>query len=97
MAQQHDGRRALAPTDTGVMNQLVNLYLQQNRQNEALEILQSLSTLEPTNYQHPLRIAQIYAQLAQVELPASLPSSLLQLASADERLTVQQFVDTLNP
>jgi tetratricopeptide (TPR) repeat protein len=97
MIQQYQGMSALAPEDTGILNQLVNLYLQQNRQNEALEILQRLSGLEPTNYQHPLRIAQLYAQLAQVEVARQFAQQALQLAPAEQLPTVQQFVDSLTP
>ncbi len=97
MVQQYQGMSALAPEDTGILNQLVNLYLQQTRQNEALEVLQRLSGLEPTNYQHPLRIAQIYAQLAQVEVARQFAQQALQLAPADQLPAVQQFVDSLTP
>ncbi|MBP7963974.1 MAG: tetratricopeptide repeat protein [Caldilineaceae bacterium] len=97
MAQQYEGMRVLAPNDTGVLNQLVNLYLQQSRQNDALETLQALSTLEPTNYEHPLRIAQIYAQQAQVDAARQFAQQALQLAPAEQLPAVQQFVDSLTP
>ncbi len=96
MVEQYEAMRILLPEDAGVLNQLVNLYLQQTRQNEALETLQTLSQLEPTNYQHPFRIAQIYAQQANGNVARQFAQQALQLAPADQAPVVQQLLDSLN-
>ncbi len=96
MVEQYEAMRILLPEDVGVLNQLVNLYLQQTRQNEALETLQTLSRLEPTNYQHPFRIAQIYAQQANRDVARQFAQQALQLAPADQAPAVQQLLDSLN-
>ena len=96
MVEQYEAMRVLSPENTGVLNQLVNLYLQQTRQNEALEVLQTLSQLEPTNYQHPLRIAEIYLQRAQVDVARQFAQQALQLAPADQVPAVQQLLESLN-
>lgn len=96
MVEQYEAMRALSPENLGVLNQLVTLYLQQTRQNEALEVLQALSQLEPTNYEHPLRIAQIYTNLANVAVARQFAQQALQLAPADQAPAVQQFLESLN-
>ncbi|RLT34366.1 MAG: hypothetical protein DWI57_16675, partial [Chloroflexi bacterium] len=77
---QYERMRALAPDDVGILSTLASNYLQAQRTDEAVDILQHLMTLEPANYLYPLQLAQIYAQLGDPATAKPLAQKALELA-----------------
>lgn len=92
---QYEAMRQLSPQDPALLNQLATLYLQNQRMNEAVEVLQTLTTLEPDNFAHPLRLAQIFAQNGQVGAARQFGEQALALAPADQKATIQDFLNGL--
>lgn len=92
---QYERIRALAPDDIANLSTLASLYLQEQRIDETISILQHLSTLEPTNYLYPLQLAQIYAQTGDLASAKTFAQSALELAPADQKPGIEQFLATL--
>ncbi len=92
---QYERMRALAPQDAGILNTLASLYIQEQRWNETIPILQELTTLEPANYLYPLQMAQIYVQLGDPNTAKSFAQKALELAPDAEKAGIEQFLATL--
>lgn len=92
---QYERMAALAPDDTGILSTLASIYLQEQRTDEAISILQHLTTLEPVNYLYPLQIAQVYAQTGDLATAKTFAQSALELAPDTEKPGIEQFIGTL--
>jgi len=92
---QYERMLALSPDDIGTLSTLASLYLQEQRVDETLPILQHLMTLEPTNYLYPLQLAQIYAQLGDLAAAKQFAQSALELAPDADKPGIEQFIGTL--
>ena len=88
--------RAVAPADVATLNNLSRLYVATEKWNEAIEVLQNLLTLDPTNYQHPLALAQILQGLGQSANALTYANQALTLAPEDQKPVITQLIDTLN-
>jgi Tfp pilus assembly protein PilF len=62
---------------------------------EATTVLQTLSTLQPDNYVHPLQLAQIYQEMGQSTAARESAQRALSLAPEGEKPSIQQFLATL--
>jgi len=92
---QYERMRALAPDDTGILSTLASIYLQEQRVDEAVSILQHLLTLDPNNYRYPLQLGQVYAQRGDLATAKQFAQSALDLAPDGEKPGIEQFLATL--
>lgn len=92
---QYERMLALAPEDISLLNTLASLYIQEQRWNETVPLLQKLMTLDPENYLYPLQMAQIYVQLGDTATARSFAQQALELAPDAEKPGIQQFLETL--
>ncbi len=93
---QFEELRKIDPNDTSTLSNLSRLYIAGENWNGAIEVLQNLATLEPTNYQHPLALAQILQQIGQPENALTYANQALSLAPDDQKPIITQLIDTLN-
>ena len=93
---QFEELRKIDPNDIDTLNNLSRLYVTAENWNGAIEVLQNLTTLDPTNYQHPLALAQILQQLGQPENALTYANQALSLAPEDQKPMITQLIDTLN-
>ena len=92
---QYEAIRQAAPQDLETLKLLSNLYNGQQNDRMVVEIAQALMTLEPTNFQHPLNIAQSLQRVGQLDNARKFGEQALQLAPDDQKAAVQQFLDRL--
>ncbi|MFZ1752551.1 MAG: tetratricopeptide repeat protein [Caldilineaceae bacterium] len=92
---QYERMAALAPEDTSVLSTLASLYLQAQRIDDSIRVLQQLTTLDPTNYLYPLQMAQVYAQTGDLTTASTFAQSALELAPDAEKPGIEQFLATL--
>ena len=92
---QYERMRVLAPDDVATLSTLVSIYLQEQRIDETISILQHLTTLEPANYIYLLQMAQVYAQTGDLATAKTFAQSALELAPADQKPGIEQFLATL--
>lgn len=92
---QYERMLALAPDDINLLNTLASLYIQEQRWDESVPLLQQLMTLEPENYLYPLQMAQIFVQLGDTATARTFAQQALELASDADKPGIQQFLDTL--
>jgi tetratricopeptide (TPR) repeat protein len=92
---QYERMAALAPDDVAILSTLVSVYLQEQRSDEAISVLQHLTTLEPANYLYPLQLAQVYAQTGDLATAKTFAQSALELAPDTEKPGIEQFIGTL--
>jgi tetratricopeptide (TPR) repeat protein len=87
--------RELDPTDISTLNSLYNVYIELKNWNGAIEVLQNLATLEPTNYQHPWALAQLLQQIGQPQDALTYANQALALAPDEQKAAITQMIDTL--
>lgn len=92
---QYEAMQAFAPEDVSILTTLLSLYIQNGRMAEATTVLQTLATLQPDNYVHPLQLAQIYQELGQSAAARESAQRALSLAPEGEKPSIQQFLATL--
>lgn len=95
MLVQYEAMRGLNPNDANTLNTLFNLYSARQNWNAAFEIGQSLAALEPDNYAHPLRIAQLLQQIGQPQDALVYASQALALAPADQQPAINDLITSL--
>jgi tetratricopeptide (TPR) repeat protein len=78
------------------LNNLSRLYVEAQKWNEAINVLQTLVTLDPTNYLHPLALAQILQAAGQPESALTYANQALALAPDDQKPAITELIDTLN-
>jgi Flp pilus assembly protein TadD len=93
---QYEKIREADPNDVNALNNLSRLYVMAQNWDGAIEVLQKLAALEPTNYQHPLALAQILQQIGQPENALTYANQALALAPEDQKAGITQLIDTLN-
>jgi tetratricopeptide (TPR) repeat protein len=93
---EYEALRALNETDINTLNTLYGLYVNAQNWDRAVEVLQTLATLEPENYQHPLALAQIMQQVGRAQEALSYANQALALAPAEQKPAITQLIDTLN-
>jgi tetratricopeptide (TPR) repeat protein len=93
---QYEQLRQVDPNDLATLNNLSRLYVTTENWNGAIDVLQALAALEPTNYQHPLALAQILQQIGQPENALTYANQALALAPDDQKPGITQLIDTLN-
>jgi tetratricopeptide (TPR) repeat protein len=93
---QFEQLRKADPNDIGTLNNLSRLYIAGENWNGAIEVLQSLVSLDPANYQHPLALAQILQQIGQAENALTYANQALALAPEDQKSVITELIDTLN-
>jgi len=92
---QYERMRSLAPDDVNILNSLASVYIQEQRVDDAVGVVQHLMTLEPSNYIYPLQIAQLYAQTGNLVAAKPFAQTALELAPADQKPGIEQFLATL--
>lgn len=92
----YDAIRQVDPNDIGALDNLVRLYIAVEDWNRAIEVLQNLTALEPTNFQHPLALAQILQQIGQTENALTYANQALALAPEDQKPSISRLIDALN-
>ena len=85
----------LAPNDVGVQETLYGLYIQKQDLNGAAETLQQMMTLDPANFAHPYRMAQLLEQVGQTENALTYAEQALDLAPPDQRTLITDLVAAL--
>jgi tetratricopeptide (TPR) repeat protein len=93
---QFEQLRQVDPNDVNTLDNLSRLYISSGNLNGAIEVLQNLVTLDPTNYQHPLALAQVLQQMGQTQNALTYANQALALAPDDQKATITQLIDTLN-
>ena len=93
---QYEAIRQVVPQDLETLKNLSNLYNAKQDDRMVVEIAQALITLEPTNYQHPLNIAQALQRAGQVDNARQFAEQALQLAPDDQKAAIQQFIAGLS-
>jgi tetratricopeptide (TPR) repeat protein len=88
--------RQANPKDIDTLTGLSRLYISAKNWNAAIDVLQNLITLDPSNYQHPLALAQIMQQLGPPANALTYANQALGLAPADQKATITQLINTLN-
>jgi tetratricopeptide (TPR) repeat protein len=94
---QYEAIRQVAPQDLETLKNLSNLYNAKQDDRLVVEIAQALTALEPTNYQHPLNIAQALQRAGQPDNARQFAEQALQLAPEDQKAAIQQLIAGLNP
>ncbi|MCC6454281.1 MAG: tetratricopeptide repeat protein [Caldilineaceae bacterium] len=95
VAAQLEQLRELDPNDINTLNSLYNVYMELENWNGAIEVLQNLATLEPTNYQHPWALAQLLQQIGQPQDALTYANQALTLAPDEQRAAITQMINTL--
>jgi tetratricopeptide (TPR) repeat protein len=93
---QYEQLRQVDPNDVNTLNTLYGLYSANQAWNQAVEVLRTLATLEPDNFQHPLAIAQILQQIGQPTDALTFANQALALAPEDQKAAIHQLIDTIN-
>jgi tetratricopeptide (TPR) repeat protein len=93
---QYEQLRLADPNDVNTLNSLSRLYITIENWNGAIEVLQSLVALDPTNFQHPLALAQILQQIGQPENALTYANQALALAPDDQKPSIAQLIDTID-
>lgn len=93
---QYEAIRLVAPQDLETLKTLSNLYNAQQDDRMVVEIAQALMALEPTNFQHPLNIAQALQRAGQLDNARQFGEQALQLAPDDQKAAIQQFIAGLS-
>ena len=92
----YDLLRQVIPEDVATLTNLSRLYVATEKWDQAIQVLQQLLTLDPTNYQHPLALAQILQGLGQADNALTYANQALPLAPDDQKPVITQLIDTLN-
>lgn len=92
---QYEAVRQLSPNDVGVQETLYSFYIQEQDLNNAADTLQQLMALDPNNFVHPYRLAQLLGEVGQPENALTFAQRALELAPAEQRALVSDFVATL--
>ncbi len=92
---QYEALRQLAPEDVATLNELQSLYREQENWSSAVEVLRTLSVIEPTNYAHPLGLAEVLQQAGQPEDARAFAEQALALAPEAERPQITQLISAL--
>ena len=93
---QYEQIRQVDPNDVNALTNLSRLYAQVENWNAAIGVLQALVTLDPTNYLHPLALAQIMQAAGQTDSALTYANQALALAPDDQKPVITQLIDTLN-
>lgn len=93
---QYEAIRQADPNDVNTLNSLYGLYVNAQNWNAAIEVLQKLAELEPTNFQHPYALAQILQQIGQPQDALTYANQALGLAPDDQKPAITQLIDSLN-
>lgn len=93
---QYEAIRQVAPQDLETLKVLSNLYNAKQDDRMVVEIAQALMALEPTNYQHPLNIAQALKRAGQIDNARQFAEQALQLAAEDQKAAIQEFIAGLS-
>ncbi|MEZ4559473.1 MAG: tetratricopeptide repeat protein [Caldilineaceae bacterium] len=92
---QYEAIAQLAPNDVGVQETLYDLYIQKQDLNRAAETLQQMMTLDPANFAHPYRLAQLLEQVGQTANALTYAEQALDLAPPDQRTLITDLVAAL--
>ena len=93
---QYEQLRQVDPNDINTLNNLSRLYVASENWNGAIEALQNLTVLDPTNSQHPRALAHILMQIGQTDNALTFANQALTLAPEDQKPAITQLIDTLN-
>lgn len=94
--EQYEAIRQVIPQDLETLKILSNLYNAKPDDRKVVEIAQALMGLEPTNYQHPLNIAQALKRAGQIDNARQFAEQALQLAADDQKAAIQEFIAGLS-
>lgn len=94
--EQYEAIRQVMPQDLETLKILSNLYNAKQDDRKVVEIAQTLMGLEPTNYQHPLNIAQAFKRAGQLDNARQFAEQALQLAADDQKAAIQEFIAGLS-
>ncbi len=92
---QYEALRTLAPEDVATLTELQALYREQENWSGAVEVLRTLTVMEPTNYVHPLGLAEVLQQAGQPEDARVYAEQALALAPEEQRPQISQLIDAL--
>ena len=92
---QYEALRQLAPEDVATLSELQALYREQENWSGAVEVLRTLTVMEPTNYVHPLGLAEVLQQAGQPEDARVYAEQALALAPEEQRPEISQLIDSL--
>ncbi len=93
---QYEQIRQADPNNLLALNALYSLYIARENWDAAQETLQTLATLEPDNYQHPLALAELMEQLGRPEDALAYANQALTLAPDDQRQVIAQLIASLD-
>ncbi len=92
---QYEALRQLAPEDVATLSELQALYREQENWSGAVEVLRTLTVMEPTNYVHPLGLAEVLQQAGQPEDARVYAEQALALAPEEQRPEISQLIEAL--
>lgn len=84
--------RALAPDDPGVLTALAGLYAAAQATPQGVDVLRTLASLEPGNYQYPLQIAQLLQQSGDKANALVYASQAFTLAPVEQKDVISALI-----
>jgi tetratricopeptide (TPR) repeat protein len=94
--EQYEAIRAAIPDDLETLKTLSNLYNARQDDRNVVEVAQILMTLEPSNYQHPLNIAQALKRVGQIDNARQFGEQALALAPTEQKPAIEAFLSELS-
>jgi tetratricopeptide (TPR) repeat protein len=88
--------RQIVPNDLNTLKRLSNLYNAQPNDSKVVEIAQALMQVEPSNYEHPLNLAQALQRLGQRADALTYASQALALAPEEQKPAINELITSLN-
>ena len=86
----------MAPDDANVLTALAGLYSATQALPQTVEVLRTLASLEPGDYQYPLQIAQLLQQSGDKANALVYASQALTLAPEDQKSVINALISTIN-
>lgn len=93
---QYEAILQIDPNDMDALSNLSRLYISTENWNAAIQVSQTMASIDPTNYQPPLTLAQILMQIGQPENALTYATQALALAPEDQKPMINQLIATLN-
>jgi tetratricopeptide (TPR) repeat protein len=93
---KYEQLRQLSPDDTEVLRMLYSLYLDRQNYEGAVDVLRTLITLEPADFQHPLALAQVLQQMGRTTDALTFANQALALAPDDQKAPINDLISALN-
>jgi len=88
--------RQIDPNDTATLQVLLNFYMQQGEDARVVEIAQTLSTLEPTNFLHPWQAAQALIRLNRPQDALPYAQQALTLATPEQQPAIDALIQQIS-